>query len=567
MHPESSGLDDIASSLNSSVNNGAKPAPRENRFWHWVLVCLFLLCVLGVKLRHLQTAHLIRDEFEHMHAVWLVHSGQTPFADFFEHHTPLFYFVGAAILPLRNASFQTMIRARYEGLAMEILVVVIACIWVRRRFGSAEALVVGTLFCTNIFLYLYGGFTYLDTYAAPLLLVSAILLDGKRNGWRIALSGLAFGLSVLLAIKAMMAAFAYLAYFFARGLTELSTATGRKLWFKHLALFVLGGLLSCALLAVLLGEAGMHGLWLDVVVMNSRWKARYHPSVITRLLATTDPLIYLVAIASAFRQMWSLAERNFRIDDRDLPALFLFSLCLGIFLIPVVWEEYYLLVLPFALVVAGLALADFARKYLMREVNFLSFSQGADRRASLIILLFTVVMALPAFSEVTHLSKLGAARLAFLVTAWVGLLLVLTRKRSMPPLWKATFLIATVSLYPLQQQAFFLLRNLKNDDQRARVNYVMANTKPTDTVFDGNSGYGVFRQHAFKYWLLHDEVQAMLTPEEKGPGLIESLEAQKPPIVIVDRFTQMLPPEVLDYINAHYEATPFPDIKKRRTGK
>jgi hypothetical protein len=119
----------------------------------------------------------------------------------------------------------------------------------------------------------------------------------------------------------------------------------------------------------------------------------------------------------------------------------------------------------------------------------------------------------------------------------------------------------------LQQQAFFLLRNLKNDDQRARVNYVMANTKPTDTVFDGNSGYGVFRQHAFKYWLLHDEVQAMLTPEEKGPGLIESLEAQKPPIVIVDRFTQMLPPEVLDYINAHYEATPFPDIKKRRTGK
>lgn len=562
MHPESGGR--VDSTLNTSANTAPDPTARENRLWYWGLACLFLLCLLAVKVRHLQTAHVIRDEFEHMHAVWLVHSGQTPFANFFEHHTPLFYFLGAAILPLRSPSFQTMIRARYEGLAMEILVVVIAFVWVRRRFGSAEALVVGMLFCTNIFLYLYGGFTYLDTYAAPLLLGSAILLDDKRNGRRMALSGLAFGLSVLLAIKAMMAAFAYLAYFFARGLTELRTADGRKIWFKHLALFVLGGLLSCALLAFLLGKAGMQGLWLDVVVMNSRWKSRYFPYEVARLLATTDPLIYLVAIAAAFRQVWSLAGRGFKIDDRDLPAFFLLSLCLGIFLIPVVWEEYYLLVLPFALILAGLTLTDFARKYSLRDGNFFS---GADRRIPLIALLLTVAMVFPAFTEVGHLSKLGAARMAVIVTAWVVLFLLLAWKRNMSPRWKAVLLIALVSVYPLQQQVYLLFRSPKNGEQRARVNYVMANTKPSDTVFDGNSGYGVFRQHAFKYWLLHDEVQAMLTPEEKGPGLIESLEARKPPIVIVDRFTQMLPPEVLDYINALYEATPFPDIKKRRTGK
>jgi hypothetical protein len=562
MHPESGGV--VDSTLNTSVNAVPDPAVRENCFWYWGLAGLLLLLLLAVKVRHLQTAHIIRDEFEHMHAVWLVHDGQMPFADFFEHHTPLFYFVGATILPLRNASFQTMIRARYEGLAMEILVVVIALLWVRRRFGSAEALVVGTLFCTNIFLYLYGGFTYLDTYAAPLLLGSAILLDDQRNGWRIALSGLAFGLSVLLAIKAMMAAFAYLAYFLARAITELRTADGRRIWFKHVALFILGGLLSCALLAFLLGKAGMQGLWLDVVVMNSRWKSRYFPFEVTRLLATTDPLIYLVAIVAAFRQMWSLARRGFKVDDLDLPAFFLLSLCLGIFLIPVVWEEYYLLVLPFALILAGMTLTDFARKYLLREGKFLS---GVDRRTWLIVLLLTAAMAIPAFTEVGHLSKLGAARLAVIVTAWVALFLLLAWKRSMSPRWKAILLIALVSVYPLQQQVYLLFRSLKNGEQRARVNYVMAHTKPSDAVFDGNSGYGVFRPHAFKYWLLHDEVQAMLTPEEKGPGLVESLQTRKPPIVIVDRFTQMLPPQVLDYINAHYDVTPFPDIKKRRTEK
>jgi hypothetical protein len=361
-----------------------------------------------------------------------------------------------------------------------------------------------------------------------------------------------------------MAAFAYLAYFLARGISELRTADGRKAWFKHITLFVMGGLLSCVLLALLLGKAGLQGLWLDVVVMNSRWKSRYFPYEITRLLATTDPLIYLVAIVAALREVGSLAKRGFKIDDRDLPAFFFLSMCFGIFLIPVVWEEYYLLVLPFALILAGVTLTDFARKYLLRGGTFLPFVEGVSWHTSVITLLLSLLMAFPAFTEVGHLSRLGAVRLAAIVTAWLLLLLVLTRKRDSSPRLRAILLVALVSVYPLQQQVYLLFRSPKNHEQRARVNYVMANTRSTDTVFDGNSGYGVFRPHAFKYWLLHDEVQAMLTPYEKGPMLIESLESQKPPIVIVDRFTEMLPTEVLDYINAHYEPTPFPDIRKRR---
>jgi len=84
-------------------------------------------------------------------------------------------------------------------------------------------------------------------------------------------------------------------------------------------------------------------------------------------------------------------------------------------------------------------------------------------------------------------------------------------------------------------------------------------------VFDGYSGFGVFRQHAFKYWLLHDETQAMLSPYEKGPMIVEALEKQRPPLIIVDRFTLMLPQEVQAYLGAHYEATACAEIKKRKT--
>ena len=531
------------------------------------MIGLILLCIGAVKVRHLQTAYIIRDEFEHMHAMWLVHNGQTPYADFFEHHTPMFYFVGAGILPLSNPSFHTLIVARYAGFIAEIVLALIAWDWVRRRFGTGAAAVVAALFCTNVFLFLYGGFGYLDTYAAPLLLTSAVLLDNNRTSLRMLLSGLAFGISVLVAIKAAMAVFAYLAYFLARGFNELGDAERRKTWFKHVACFTVGGVLACLPLVVLLGESGLRGFWLNTIVLNSRWKARYHPYEVIRLLATTDSLVYVVAIGYAFVQLWKLAKRGWKINDSDLIMFFFFSLCGGIFLLPVVWEEYYLLLVPFALVLAGLAFTAIARAYLMPHGRLLELARNVSLRGTLAVVLLIVLLAFPAFLQVGHLSRLGALRVAAIIMAWLVLLLLLTRKRTLSPQLKAVLWIALISVYPLQQQLYFLLRRPKNYPQRARVNYVMENTKPTDAVFDGNTGYGVFRPHAFKYWLLHDEVQAMLTPNEKGPLLIEELELRKPPIAIVDRFTLMLPPEVLDYINTHYESTPYIEIRKRRTEK
>ena len=42
----------------------------------------------------------IVDEFEHLHASWLVSAGKVPYKDFFEHHNPLLWYLSAPLVSL-----------------------------------------------------------------------------------------------------------------------------------------------------------------------------------------------------------------------------------------------------------------------------------------------------------------------------------------------------------------------------------------------------------------------------------------------------------------------------------
>ena len=42
----------------------------------------------------------IVDEFEHLHASWLISKGFIPYRDFFEHHHPLLWYISAPIVSL-----------------------------------------------------------------------------------------------------------------------------------------------------------------------------------------------------------------------------------------------------------------------------------------------------------------------------------------------------------------------------------------------------------------------------------------------------------------------------------
>ncbi len=84
------------------------------------------------------TAHIDPDESQHLHAAWLVGSGRVPYRDFWENHTPLFYYLLAPLtwsLADRPAVYAAG-RAIMAVLAIPTLVLVYR---LARRLGSREA--------------------------------------------------------------------------------------------------------------------------------------------------------------------------------------------------------------------------------------------------------------------------------------------------------------------------------------------------------------------------------------------------------------------------------------------
>ena len=69
----------------------------ENAFIH--ALKLFIVVALLVILYGLVfSGFQIVDEFEHLHASWLVSEGLFPYRDFFEHHHPLIWYIFAPIV-------------------------------------------------------------------------------------------------------------------------------------------------------------------------------------------------------------------------------------------------------------------------------------------------------------------------------------------------------------------------------------------------------------------------------------------------------------------------------------
>ena len=62
----------------------------------------------------------IVDEFEHLHAAWLVSSGEVPYRDFFEHHNPLLWYISAPVVRLfyDNAIIFYVMRAVSFGVSV-----------------------------------------------------------------------------------------------------------------------------------------------------------------------------------------------------------------------------------------------------------------------------------------------------------------------------------------------------------------------------------------------------------------------------------------------------------------
>ncbi len=487
-------------------------------FFHRVVIAVCSVA-LGLHLIGIRREPIQLDEFEHLHAAWMVSQGHTPYTDFFEHHTPLFYFVAAPLVAGANPNFDTILNVRLLALTFSIAMAAAAW-WGLRSQGRIHGLLALCLLAANSSLLSLGHTIFLDTFSALFLVGSAILLarGGERPRWMFG-SGLCFGLAVLFNMKSSMAMFAPMLVLASRGWDARADRLRRSGFGRDASAYLAGGLVSVLLVVAIMGHQGNADLWRWAVEMNLGWKARQ--SGVSTMLGVVWREIFgsLAIVALAGYRIWTLPKRRYAIEERDVPWLFLASLCAGVFILPVVWFEYFELVAAFMALAAAQALGDWFSAW-----NVEAPPESRYGHYSNLLLGFFGLLALFPYRAFFRADPLAYAQSALMLGLF-GLLWHLTSRYRLPAALRfpAAACLALVAAVPLVRVGT-TMRRLDNTAQRREVEYVLANSKPQDAVFDGYTGYGVFRRHAYYFWMLHQEVQAMLPERDKGERLIAALE-------------------------------------------
>jgi hypothetical protein len=437
------------------------------------------------------------DEFEHSHAAWCVWKGMLPYRDFFEHHTPWYYYT------LRPFFHWFSVDVSFES-AQSFLI-----------FGRVLSLLLTVFSVFVVFLIGRSLFDRKVGLLAALFLVSQPVFFEKMIEIR----------PDVLAIPLFLGGL----FFLLRGLSNCDhTAASRARWFlaaglglggaimsTQKMLFVLPGLLSglgvwtlfagpnrrsrmLAGLSLLVGMAvpaaftwgffslkhgGMEFL-VNNFVLNAGWKQMVNEQLL-KVLETSWPVLLLCLLGSCVALYPFFRTRQRQYGSFVLLSTFL-GLVAGILVVPVAHRQYYLPILP-------------------------------------LVCLF------------------GAKGLCFLVE--------LARTHSRGRLLVA----ATIPLFILPVLDIRHAFTQPNHQQVARLRYVFQHTKPTDLVMDGWEGTGVFRPHAFYYYFLHEESVPML-PRKQVDVYLDALEngTIRPRLIVMDQNLIALGSRFVRFVKSNY---------------
>lgn len=110
------------------------------------LLCGLLIFVALTKSAQVYYHSFDKDEFQHLHAAWLVHSGRVPYLDFWENHTPLFYWIAAPLIGSVDQAAHVIFLGRLAILPFFALTAVFFYKLARLRFPPRAALLATVLF-------------------------------------------------------------------------------------------------------------------------------------------------------------------------------------------------------------------------------------------------------------------------------------------------------------------------------------------------------------------------------------------------------------------------------------
>jgi hypothetical protein len=442
------------------------------------------------------------DEFQHSHAAWCVFKGMVPYKDFFEHHTPWYYYMlspffhGFDVAGSFESARHFLLFGRGLSLVLTILSVFLV-VRIGRLLADSRVGLLAGLFLVSQPVFVHKTIEIRpDVLALPFYLAGLWFLlrglagsgDGaRRSFWHFLAAGLSVGAAIMCTQKMLFVLPGALA---GLGIWALfaRTKAGPRSRVLRMLVTLLGIAVPAALtlVAFSLQHAGHQFIWNNFLV-NAKWK---HIAIeqLIRVLKSSWPVL-IFSLLGATVSFYRFVRSEQRQYGGVLLLCTLFGLMAGILVIPVAHRQYYLMLLPLACLFAAQGLS-----FLIERAR-----EGA--RAWLLVLATLPLFVLPVLDLLDSLTS-------------------------------------------------------PNDAQLARLRYVFESTKPTDVVMDGWEGTGVFRPHAFYYYFLHEEAVAML-PRERVDAYVDALESGKirPRLIAMDENLPLLGSRFLRFVKSHYTSS------------
>lgn len=526
------------------------PSPKS-RIVPYVIPALGLsLLSLAFRVRAIAVRYFDADEMEHLRGAFCVFNGWLPYKDFFEHHTPLIYYL---LAPLYHLGIDTRIAfiSRILILAFAVMIFYLVFQLSRQWFNSLTAWI-SLAWLSYVFMFFAKSLEIRpDIPALAFFLWGIYLLVNSRSRSRTTraiVPGIFFALSFLFTQKMFfLVGGAFLAIIF-RVVSTRNQPEDRQRLLKTFFLLLLGFLIPLALTgAYFYLRGGLGDFLYRNFTMNLLWKRRVPFYVFFQTLVYENPFFVFWAAAGF---MLTTIRFIFGREKNNLDLLW-FPALLGIvslLMIPVVLPQTYALVIPLLVIPAANSLGGFL-KWLFR-------SGPPKRIAGSLVLLGSgpgllwfigirsdyrpeLIWEYPQVSLPLYVILGGMICLA-------GLAASNNKARTV-----FSFLLAVLIISrPLN----FMLNydRLDNRGQLSDMRLIMQETDLEDRVMDTWPIFGCFRLPAYYYHFLHRGVLKMLTPEEKGPLLLEALRTRKPKIISRALSYDQLPPEVRHYIDEHY---------------
>jgi hypothetical protein len=435
------------------------------------------------------------DEFQHAHAAFCVWKGMLPYRDFFEHHTPWYYY---ALRPFFrwfsvDLSFESARHFLTFGRGLSLVLTILSVVLVSRIGRLWEDCRVGRL--AGLFLvsqpvcFQKTVEIRPDVLALPCFLAGLwFLLRGLASGaattarslrWFLA-GGLSLGAAIMCTQKMLFVLPGLLA---GLGIWSMAAARPRRILSTVAVLVGIGVPATLTWAAFARHHAGGEFIT-NNFLLTSGW-THIAQEQLVRVLEGSWPVLLLSLLgASAYlHRFFRSAPRAY---EGFLLSCTLIGLIAGILVVPVAHRQYYLMPLPI--------LCLFAAKGL----SFLLDRAPERARAWLLVLATIPLTVLPVLDL---------------------------------------------------RDAF----TERNDAQLARLREVFDSTKPTDLVMDGWEGTGVFRPHAFYYFFLHDESVAMLPPKRVA-AYLDALTSGKirPRLIALDDHLIALGSRFLRFVKRNY---------------